>query len=138
LFSKCSLTIFLLFICQQEGAFANIILQNGFFGSIGYVLTFSLLCPTQGPYCIEYQNGTLHDVLTFERIVCLSAVIAVAGYLRALSIYREERKGSAEECELKKYQMDSINTFCKSQSSRQCSRADKKCIGAYMATDTSN
>lgn len=77
------------FSYEKEGAFANIILQNGLASAIGYILTFSLLCDTPSRYCIEYSNGTLHDVLTFELIVVLSAFTAVFGYLRASVLHRE-------------------------------------------------
>ena len=84
---------------EREGAFANIILQNGLSGAIGYILTFNLLCDKPSRYCIEYKNGTLHDVLTFELIVVMCAVLAVLGYLRASLIHQSERHGehSSEE-----------------------------------------
>lgn len=105
---------------KQEGAFANIILQNGLFGSIGYALTFTLMCPTEGPYCIEYRNGTLHNVLTFELLVCLSAVLAVAGYLRAMSIHWEEQNVRVEDSQLKQYQVDSVTAFRQTRQTRHC------------------
>jgi len=80
------------FSYEKEGAFANIILQNGLSGAIGYILTFSLLCDTPSRYCIEYKNGTLHDVLTFELIAIASAITAVFGYLRASVIFQQERE----------------------------------------------
>jgi hypothetical protein len=55
-------------------------------------VTFSLLCDTPSRYCIEYNNGTLHDVLTFELIVVLSAIIAIVGYLRASVLYQAEQR----------------------------------------------
>jgi hypothetical protein len=55
-------------------------------------VTFSLLCDVPSRYCIEYSNGTLHDVLTFELIVVLSAFAAVFGYLRASAIYQSEQE----------------------------------------------
>jgi hypothetical protein len=55
-------------------------------------VTFSLLCDTPSRYCIEYSNGTLHDVLTFELIVIVSAVFAIVGYLRASILYKQERE----------------------------------------------
>jgi hypothetical protein len=104
---------------SQEGAFANVTLQNGLFGSIGYLLTFQLRCDTPGPYCIQYRNGTLHDVLTFEILVCVSSVIAIAGYLRALNLYSLERRGRLEDSELKQYRFDSINSYRQSRTMRQ-------------------
>jgi len=78
------------FSYEKEGAFGNIIIQNGLAGAIGYFLTFSLLCDEPSKYCIEYRNGSLHDVLTFELIVVCSAVIGVLGYVRAATIHRRE------------------------------------------------
>lgn len=54
-------------------------------------VTFSLKCDTPSRYCIEYSNGTLHDVLTFELIAIGSAALAIFGYLRASSIHCRER-----------------------------------------------
>lgn len=53
-------------------------------------VTFSLLCDEPSKYCIEYRNGSLHNVLTFELIVVCSAVIGVLGYVRAATIHRRE------------------------------------------------
>ena len=59
-------------------------------------MTFSLLCNVPSRYCIEYRNGTLHDVLTFELIVVLSAFAAIFGYLRASSLYQVEEDGNQD------------------------------------------
>jgi MFS family permease len=107
---------------EKEGAFANIILQNGLSGAIGYMrklthqlwfvhfnlvvkkihsiyesisrtsVTFGLLCQTPSKYCIEYSNGTLHDILSFELIVVVSAIFAIIGYLRASHVYQSEQR----------------------------------------------
>lgn len=55
-------------------------------------MTFSLLCDTPSRYCIEYNDGTLHDVLTFELIVVVSAILAIVGYLRASVLYQAEQR----------------------------------------------
>jgi MFS family permease len=81
------------FSSDSVGAFSNMILQNGLAGSIGYVLTFQLLCDKQSRYCVEYSDGSLHDVLTFVLIVCISAVIAVLGYWRASVLFKCEQEG---------------------------------------------
>jgi MFS family permease len=75
---------------EKEGAFANIILQNGLSSAIGYVLTFSLLCSEPSSYCVEYKDGKFHDVLTFELLVVVSAVLAILGYWKASSIHKAE------------------------------------------------
>jgi hypothetical protein len=110
------------FSYEKEGAFANIILQNGFASAIGYfckfhrpvgcqaicglqiqnllvrglyssfwLVTISLVCEEPSRYCIKYRSGTLHDVLTFEMIVLVSAILAIVGYLRASAIFRTEQ-----------------------------------------------
>jgi uncharacterized membrane protein len=54
-------------------------------------VTFSLRCDTPSRYCIEYSNGTLHDVLTFELVVVVFAILAIFGYIRASAIHKKER-----------------------------------------------
>ena len=78
------------FAYEKEGAFANIILQNGLSGAIGYVLTFTLLCSEESRYCIKYSDGSLHNVFIFEALVAVTAILAVAGYLRASALRRLE------------------------------------------------
>jgi len=77
------------FAYEKEGAYANIILQNGLSSAVGYVLTFGLSCSKDrsSPYCVEYRDGSFHDVLTFELLVVLSAVAAVFGFWRASALY---------------------------------------------------
>mmetsp|Transcript_48695 Transcript_48695/g.49475 ORF Transcript_48695/g.49475 Transcript_48695/m.49475 type:complete len:256 (+) Transcript_48695:301-1068(+) len=84
------------FSYEKEGAFANIILQNGIASGIGYILTFALTCETQSKYCIEYSNGTLHDVWTFEFIALVSVVVAIGGYLRASKLHKSENDDGAQ------------------------------------------
>lgn len=79
---------------EKEGAFANIILQNGLSSSIGYFLTFSLLCSEPSSYCVEYNDGKLHDVLTFEILVVVSAVVAIVGFWRASAIHNAETRAN--------------------------------------------
>jgi hypothetical protein len=54
-------------------------------------VTFALLCETPSRYCIEYNDGTLHDVWTFELIVIVSAFVAIVGYLRASFLQKQEQ-----------------------------------------------
>jgi hypothetical protein len=54
-------------------------------------VTFSLLCDEPSRYCVEYNNGTFHDVGSFELIVIFSAVIAILGYWRASALFHSER-----------------------------------------------
>jgi MFS family permease len=75
------------FPIEKEGAFANIILQNGLSSSIAYVLSFRLSCSHPSTYCIEYQDGSLHDIFTFAMLVVATSVLAILGYLRASVIF---------------------------------------------------
>jgi hypothetical protein len=55
-------------------------------------VTFALLCETPSRYCIEYNDGTLHDVWTFELIAIVSAFMAIVGYLRASFLQKQEQQ----------------------------------------------
>lgn len=88
---KEAVLIKLILLLAFEGAFANIILQNGLSSAIGYILTFTLNCPKQGPYCVMYRDGTLHNVLTFELLVVVSAAIAVLGFWRASTLHHHHQ-----------------------------------------------
>lgn len=79
------------FSYEKEGAFANIILQNGLSSALGYMLTFRLVCVKPSKYCIKYHDGSLHDVLSFELLVCGASVLAILGYSRASSLYKAEQ-----------------------------------------------
>lgn len=76
---------------EVEGAFANIILQNGIFTSLGFFLSFSVTCSNSGPYCVEYKEGGLHNVLVLESAVVVSAVVAILGYWKASRLLRAEQ-----------------------------------------------
>lgn len=82
---------------EKEGAFANIIFQNGLAGSLGYILTFSLHCGSPARYCIKYNDGSLHDVLTFVLVVLVSAGFAIVGYIRASTIYAQEQRRTSQQ-----------------------------------------
>jgi hypothetical protein len=82
-----------------EGAFANIILQNGIFTALGFALSFFVTCSHEGPYCVQYKEGGLHNVLVLELAVVLSAVVALLGYWNARRIYHSEQIESAMENE---------------------------------------
>jgi MFS family permease len=84
------------FAYEKEGAFANIILQNGLSSAFGFMLTFTLHCSKRqqeswGPYCIvNNKDGSVHDVLTFELLIVVTAILAIFGYRRAAAIRHEE------------------------------------------------
>ena len=84
------------FAYEKEGAFANIILQSGLSGAIGFILTFSLLCSQESHHCVRYHDGTLHDVFSFELIVIISSAAAILGYLRASRLRLAELRAMEE------------------------------------------
>lgn len=84
------------FSYEREGAFANIILQNGLSSAIGYILSFRLLCEKKSTYCIEFRDGSLHNVLSFELLVVMSVIFATGGYWRASILYEREQEPQNE------------------------------------------
>ncbi len=60
-------------------------------------VTFALICDEPSKYCIEYSNGTLHDVWTFEFVTLVSMVLAIGGYLRASYLYRIRPAGRSSQ-----------------------------------------
>jgi MFS family permease len=80
------------FSYEKEGAFANIILQNGLSSAIGYILSFRLLCEKKSKYCVEFSDGSLHNVLCFEVLVVMSVIFAIGGYWRASILYKREHE----------------------------------------------
>jgi MFS family permease len=84
------------FSYEKEGAFANIILQNGVSSSVAYVLSFSLTCKAAtrqdentNPYCVKYRDGSHHDVFSFALVVVGTSVVAVLGYWRASVLHAD-------------------------------------------------
>ena len=87
------------FSYEKEGAFANIILQNGLSSAIGYILSFRLVCEEESKYCVRYKDGSLHSVLLFELLVVLTSVFAIAGYWRAAILYKDEQQAHDDSSE---------------------------------------
>ena len=81
-----------LFQVEKEGAFANIILQNGSASALGYALSFGLQCPEATTYCVVFRDGSLHHVLTFEVLVMVSSIVGIVGYLRASQIHEQQQR----------------------------------------------
>ena len=88
------------FSYEKEGAFANIILQNGLSTSLGYIMTFTLLCAHESDYCVQYKDGSMHDVLSFELAIVAVAVAAIAGYWKASSIHQTMLEAADSTCQL--------------------------------------
>jgi hypothetical protein len=57
-------------------------------------VTFALLCDQPSRSCVEYSDGSLHNVLTFELIVVGFALLAIVGYWRASVLFERERGAS--------------------------------------------
>lgn len=81
---------------NTAGAFGNIIMLNGLSNAIGYFLSFRLQCGEPSAYCVEYSDKTMHSVLSFELLVCVTAVAAVVGYWRAEALDKREKEAKAE------------------------------------------
>lgn len=78
---------------EKEGAFANIILQNGLTSSLGYFLTSHLSCHNEDDaYCVSYKDGTHHHVGWMEVFVVSIGVLAIAGYWQAARMVRQQRE----------------------------------------------
>jgi len=78
---------------EKEGAFGNVIFQNGSVTTIGFFLASHLYCKTESAYCIKYYaDGLLHNVLIFEILIVLCAFLAILGYWRAKWIYKREQE----------------------------------------------
>ena len=80
------------FAYEKEGAFACIVLMSGVSSALGYYLSINLSCSLPSKYCIEYEDGTLHNVLAFELLVMSTALFAILGYWRASVLFQQENE----------------------------------------------
>ena len=80
------------FPSDKEGAFGIIILFSGSASTIGYILsvTSALKCGEVSRYCMEYSDGSIHNVLFMEIVIILMAVIAIPAIWRAVWMFRRE------------------------------------------------
>eukprot|EP00579_Thalassiosira_antarctica_P027833 CAMPEP_0202028392 /NCGR_PEP_ID=MMETSP0905-20130828/63426_1 /ASSEMBLY_ACC=CAM_ASM_000554 /TAXON_ID=420261 /ORGANISM="Thalassiosira antarctica, Strain CCMP982" /LENGTH=557 /DNA_ID=CAMNT_0048592097 /DNA_START=102 /DNA_END=1773 /DNA_ORIENTATION=+ len=71
---------------EKEGAFANIILFSGSASTLGYILsvTGALQCEEVSKYCMEYSDGSIHNVLVMELVIIATAVVAIPSFWRAV------------------------------------------------------
>ncbi|KAL7559103.1 hypothetical protein ACA910_017515 [Epithemia clementina (nom. ined.)] len=76
------------FYYEKEGAYANIVLQNGISGAVAYLLSARLTCRKVSTYCMEYRDGSLHSVGTFGMCVLLASILGIAGFARASYLHR--------------------------------------------------
>lgn len=79
------------FPTEHEGSYANIILQNGGFTSLGFLLSFYVPCRRNSQYCVEFKEGGLHNMLVLELAVVITVILSIAGFLRAQSLHRKEQ-----------------------------------------------
>ena len=88
---------------EKEGAFANIILQNGLASSFGYFLTSRLHCHHQDHgdmsssldfFCVPYRDGSYHRIGWMGLLVIAVAILAIMGYSKAAHMIH--RKQEAE------------------------------------------
>jgi len=79
-----------------EGAFANIILQSGLSSATAFFLFPHFLCSDDSAtFCVEYKDGSKHNVLILELVVIATAVLAILGYLRASALDKKEKEKEA-------------------------------------------
>lgn len=78
------------FTTEKEGAFGIIILFTGLASTVGYILsvTGSLTCDKVSRYCLQYSDGTIHNVLVMELATIVIALIAVPSLWRAAWMFR--------------------------------------------------
>lgn len=82
---------------EKEGSYANIILQNGAFTSLGFLLSFVVPCWNQSSlYCVESHKGGHHNMLVLEVAIVATAVTSILGFLRAQHLHREELSESED------------------------------------------
>mmetsp|Transcript_28975 Transcript_28975/g.43774 ORF Transcript_28975/g.43774 Transcript_28975/m.43774 type:complete len:459 (-) Transcript_28975:98-1474(-) len=76
---------------ETAGAFSNISLHYGMSNALGNLLSFRSRCSKESRYCIRYSSdGELHDIFGFEVLVCVTAILAIAGYYQASVLHRKE------------------------------------------------
>eukprot|EP00934_Nitzschia_sp_Nitz4_P009131 Nitzschia sp. Nitz4//scaffold131_size63436//48711//50296//NITZ4_006283-RA/size63436-snap-gene-0.45-mRNA-1//1//CDS//3329535292//9121//frame0 len=79
------------FSYEKEGAFANLIIQNGLSSALGFYLSISVPCHFKSAYCVEFRDGSHQFVLVLELCVVLSALAGIIGYHRAAQRHSQER-----------------------------------------------
>ena len=82
-----------LFPNEKEGAFGNIILFSGSASTLGFVMsvTSALECQHTSKYCLEFTDGSIHNVLVMELLIIVVAIVSMPSFWRAIWIYRSEQ-----------------------------------------------
>jgi MFS family permease len=96
---------------EKEGSYANIILQNGAFTSLGFLLSFYVPCWNESSlYCVEFKEGGRHNMLVLELAVIVTAILSILGFLRAQSLHDQvQGEGSDEQREPLLARRDSLS-----------------------------
>jgi MFS family permease len=78
------------FTAEKEGAFGIIILFTGTASTIGYILsvTGSLTCDVVSRYCLQYSDGTIHNVLVMELVTIVIAIVTIPSLWIATWMFR--------------------------------------------------
>lgn len=83
---------------EKEGSYANIILQNGAFTSLGFLLSFFVPCWNESSvYCVQFNEGGSHNMLVLELAIIATAVLSILGFLRAQSLHDQFQGEESEE-----------------------------------------
>lgn len=98
---------------EKEGAFANIILQNGLSAALGYAFSLVSCDNTTSVYCKEYKDKSHHDIFFFALSVVVAGILAVVGLVRASVLFQQERTTSTTE--LSVYRKHSIKSYTSSR-----------------------
>ena len=114
------------FAFEKEAAFANIILQNGLASVVAYVLSVRLPCHGASSYCVQYRDGSFHNVGLFATLVVATSVVAIVGYWRASFIHKSGADGPLVE-----YRRRSVASYRSSRAST-VSRMDRRTYEALQ------
>ena len=83
---------------EKDAAFANIVFQHGLVSALAYGLVDHFTCSSYGTdkiintsvapsrskvYCVQYHDGTYHNILILSWILIGSCIIAITGLLRS-------------------------------------------------------
>lgn len=90
---------FALMFTEKEGAFGNIIFQNGLVTTVGFFLASHWYCSTESNGCVKYADGLVHNILGFEILTVIVSFLAIICYLRGKHMYQKELEQSQSALE---------------------------------------
>jgi len=82
---------------EREGAFANIILQNGLASAVGFVMSTWQCHDRTSKHCVSFHDGSYHNVSILEWTTLFAGTSAIVGYWRAARIQRNRLVLAANE-----------------------------------------